>query len=377
MKRILFFLSILGTSTLMAQSVEVQIFQNTATATTAQVGIRARTTSGTVDFIGVTFYLMYQSVNAQPQSTGMNTVAGVDDSKLVTTFNWGTSTRFTNPAQVITPAFDPTPAGGQTYDRRYIYGNSDESTPANTQTLTTTWDTLLYITFNTLQITVPQGGYAYLQQTSEAAGTALTDPAFANIPISVTSGEVPIGLGTLPVLFTKFETHCTNNGALVSWSTGSEINSNYFELQRSTNGNDWTSVGTVKAAGNGSANRTYQQVDRNGGKAYYRIKEVDLDGHPVYTSIISTNCEFKNVDMVIYPVPARDLLNVVIRSDKSLKTQLLIVDGVGKIVRRMDATLLNGSNTFLFNLKGLASGQYIIRSNAPDIEINKTFNIIR
>jgi len=114
MKRILFFLSILGTSTLMAQPVEVQIFQNTATATTAQIGIRARTTSGTVDYIGVTFYLMYQSVNAAPQSTGMNTIVGVDDSKLVTTFNWGTSTRFTNPAQVITPAFDPTPAGGQT-----------------------------------------------------------------------------------------------------------------------------------------------------------------------------------------------------------------------------------------------------------------------
>ena len=221
------------------------------------------------------------------------------------------------------------------------------------------------------------GGYAYLQKTSEAAGTALTDPAFANIAIDVTSGEVPIGLGALPVLFTKFESHCTNNGALVSWSTGSEFNSNYFELQRSANGNDWTSVATIKASGNSSANRTYQQVDRNGGNAYYRIKEVDLDGHPIYTSIISTNCEFKNVDMVIYPVPARDLLNVVIRSDKALKTQLLIVDGVGKIVRRMDATLLNGSNTFLFNLKGLASGQYIIRSNAPDIELNKTFNIIR
>ena len=81
--------------------------------------------------------------------------------------------------------------------------------------------------------------------------------------------------------------------------------------------------------------------------------------------------------MVIYPVPARDLLNVVIRSAKSLKTQLLIIDGVGKVVRRIDATLLNGSNTFQFDLKGLASGQYIIRSNAPDVELNKTFNIVR
>lgn len=377
MKRILFFLLILSTSGLIAQPVEVQIFQNAATATTAQVGVRARATAGNVDFIGVTFYLMYQSTNAAPQSAGMNTVVGVDDSKLVTTFNWGTSTRFTNPAQVITPDFDPAPAGGQTYNMRYIYGNSDESTPANTQTLTAAWDTLLYITFNTLQITVPEGGYAYLQKTSEAMGTALTDPAFANIAIDVTSGEIPIGLGALPVLFTKFDANCTNNGAMVSWSTGSESNSNYFELQRSTNGNDWASVATIKAAGNSSAGRTYQQLDQNGGKAYYRIKEVDIDGHAIYTSIIRTNCELKAIDMVIYPVPARDLLNVVIRSDKSLKTQLLIVDGVGKIVRKIDAALLNGSNTFQFNLKGLAGGEYLIRSNAPGVELNKTFNIIR
>ena len=284
MKRILFFLLALSTSGLIAQPVEVQLFQNAATATTAQVGIRVRATAANVDYIGVTFYLMYQSANASPQSVTVNSTTGVDDSKMVTTFGWGFGNRNTNPAQVIIPDFDPAPAGGQTYDRRYVYGNSDESTPANTKTLTATWDTLLYITFNTLQITSPEGGYAYLQKTSEAMGASLTDPAFANIAIDVTSGEIPIGLSALPVLFTKFDAGCTNNGALVSWSTGSESNSNYFELQRSTNGNNWTSVATIKAAGNSSTGHTYQQPDINGGNAYYRIKQVDLDGHIIYTS---------------------------------------------------------------------------------------------
>ena len=81
--------------------------------------------------------------------------------------------------------------------------------------------------------------------------------------------------------------------------------------------------------------------------------------------------------MLIYPVPARDMLNVVIRSDKSLKTQLLLVDGIGKIIQKIDANLFNGSNTFIFNLKGLASGEYIIRSNNPNMELNKSFTIIR
>ncbi len=116
---------------------------------------------------------------------------------------------------------------------------------------------------------------------------------------------------------------------------------------------------------------------KSGGSVYYRIKQVDLDGHFIYTSIIRTNCARKSIDIVIYPVPARDILNVIIRSDKSLKTQLLLVDGIGKIVRRIDATLFNGSNTFLFNLKGLASGEYLIRSSDPVVELNKKFNIVR
>ena len=314
MKRILFLLLILSTSQLIAQSVDVEVFQKTATATTAQVGIRAKTTSGTVDYIGVTFYLMYQSANAAPQSTALNSTIGVDDSKLVTTFNWGTSTRFTNPAQVINPAFDPAPSGGETYDRRYIYGNSDESTPANTQTLTTSWDTLLYITLNTLQSGSPEGGYVYLQGTSDAAGASLTDPAFANIPINVTSGDVPIGQSVLlPVVFTKFDAHCTNSGSVITWATESESNSNYYELERSVDGNNWSSVARIKASGTTSIAHTYQQADAFSGMALYRIKQVDLDGHFTYTSIISSNCEFNDMGVVLYPVPARDLLNVIIQ----------------------------------------------------------------
>ena len=378
MKTILFFLLTFSTSGLLAQNVAVELFQNAAISGTAQIGIRARAISGTVDYIGVTFYIMYQSANAAPQSTGMNTTTGVDDSKLVTTFNWGSSTRFTNPAQVITPAFDPAPAGGQTYDRRYVYGNSDESTPANTQTLTTSWDTLMYVTLNTLQSTSPEGGYAYLQSTSDAAGAAFTDPAFANISYVDSSGEVPLGPSVLPVRFSNFDARCTDNGAFVSWTTGSEYNSNYFELQRSTNGNSWNSVATIKASGNTSIGKTYQQLDPNSsGNAFYRVKEVDIDGNIVYTSIFRTNCTIGNAGMVIYPVPARDILNVVIKSDRAIKTQLLLIDGVGRIVSRMDASLSNGNNTLLFNLKGLASGEYLIRSNNPEIPLSKKFNIIR
>lgn len=377
MKKILIFLFTISQCGLSAQTVEVQLFQNAASGNVIQTGIRARAVSGTVDYIGVTFYIMYQSANAVPQSTAINSTTGVDDSKLVTTFGWGTSTRFTNPAQPVNPAFDPAPAGGQTYDTRFVYGNSDESTPANTRILTTNWDTLLYINFNTLQFSSPEGGYAYLQQTAEATGSALTDASFANIPFIATSGEVPLGANVLPVLFTRFEAVCSNNEALISWSTGSEFNSNHFEVQRSTNNIDWASIATIKATGNASTGKSYQQFVPNIGLAFYRVREVDVNGNVLYTNILKTNCVNKNDGLIIYPIPARDILNVIIRSGESSQTKLILFDVTGRIMRKMDVHLVKGSNSFIFNLEGLANGHYLILSNNAHASFTSKFNIDR
>ena len=88
----------------------------------------------------------------------------------------------------------------------------------------------------------------------------------------------------------------------------------------------------------------------------YHIKEVDKDGQFVYTSVIKSNCSVTDINVNIYPVPARDILNIVIGSKKYLKTQLLIVDGGGKVVKRVNLTLTSGSNSLQVDLRGLASG---------------------
>ncbi|MFZ4772066.1 MAG: T9SS type A sorting domain-containing protein, partial [Ferruginibacter sp.] len=182
---------------------------------------------------------------------------------------------------------------------------------------------------------------------------------------------------TLPVLFSKFETKCTNTGTLISWATAQEGNSSRFEIERSSNGTVWTNIGTVAAAGNSSSDRNYQQVDLNGGVALYRIKQIDKDGQFIYTGVEKTNCLVKNITSLIYPVPAYDVLNVVIKSDRSVRTQLMVYDMQGKLVKNIDAPVIAGNNTFKINLIGLASGDYMLRSNDATIEINKIFTIKR
>lgn len=380
MKKIFTVLSLFAFVELAAQPVEVNIFQSSSTANTATVGLRMRATGANVTFLGVTFYMLYQSSRAASQSTAQNSVVGVNDSRIVTGYGWGSGSRFTNPAQVQAVPIDPGASGGNLFDRRFVYGNSDDAGGANLITLTSEWDTLLYITLNTTGVTYPQGGYVFQQPTGadpgEALGAALSDENFANVEYSVLSGEVALG-GSLPVLFSQFDAKCSGNGTLISWATAQEANSDYFEVQRSTDGTAWKTIGRSPAAGNSGTSRSYNQLDLEAGNALYRIKQVDKDGQAIYTNIERANCEVKNISSVIYPVPAKDVLNVVIKSDRAVRTQLMVFEISGKLVKKLDANVQNGTNNFRIDLKGLISGDYIIKSSDSGIELNKQFSIIR
>lgn len=182
---------------------------------------------------------------------------------------------------------------------------------------------------------------------------------------------------SLPVNFSSYDAKCYEKGAMLTWSTATEQNSDRFEVQRSENGTDWSTIGSVKAAGNSNAARNYQYLDLNGGAAYYRLRQVDLDGRFIYTDIKRTNCKNGAFDVVIYPVPAKDNLTVVIKSDKSVRTDLRIVDMTGKVVQIIPTQINSGNNTINLNVSKLASGQYILGSSDPALQLNNKFTILR
>jgi hypothetical protein len=102
------------------------------------------------------------------------------------------------------------------------------------------------------------------------------------------SGFLPFGAAiTLPVKFIGFNIAQQNNAVLIQWATAQETNSNFFEIQRSENGNDWITITTINAAGNSNSVRNYSYSDRgvNSPVAYYRIKEIDIDGRFVVTPV--------------------------------------------------------------------------------------------
>ena len=271
-------------------------------------------------------------------------------------------------------------AGGQAFDRTAA-GTLDANGAG--VTLTSAWLNTFTVTLWTLSATAPQGGFVMIN--SGAGGTpgqlgsyAISASDLTEHPVNSLTYNTPLALaGALPVLFSKFEAKCSGNGTLISWATEQESNSSYFDVERSTNGNTWKSIGRTPSAGSSSFTRNYNQLDLESGNALYRIKQVDKDGQTIYTNVERANCEVKNVTAVIYPVPATDVLNIAIKSDRTVRTQLMVFEASGKMVKKLDANVQNGTNNFRIDLKGLTSGDYIIRSSDPAIELNKQFTVIR
>ena len=191
------------------------------------------------------------------------------------------------------------------------------------------------------------------------------------------NGPAALGSAVAPVLFSRFNAGCTNTATAISWTTQQEINSNRFELEKSDDGISWINFSSIPAAGNSALPRNYQQIDLGGGAARYRVKHVDKDGQFIYTDVARTNCPATNMTSLLYPVPAKDLLNVVIKSDRSASTQLLVYDLQGKLVIQLRAQILNGTNNFRINITKLAAGEYVLRSNDPVLNLNKVFTVTR
>lgn len=141
-----------------------------------------------------------------------------------------------------------------------------------------------------------------------AGGTIITDTIFmdANYCIMVEDGgaiyvdpeEVNLIPNSregcdyvLPVELLYFTPELQAGRVTLHWTTGTEINSDYFTIERSRNLTSWDVLGFMDAAGNSHVPTDYRLVDLHplGGLAYYRLKQTDLDGQFKYYGPVEVN----------------------------------------------------------------------------------------
>jgi hypothetical protein len=195
--------------------------------------------------------------------------------------------------------------------------------------------------------------------------TEMTNFSFFNIG----SGQI----SWLPIELINFAANCNEKSEVdLKWSTASEQNSEYFNIERSRDLVQWEYVSTVNAAGNSNYNIDYSTLDTDpfGGISYYRLLQVDNNGTQTIYGPISVSCADNENGMVVFPNPTQGNFTVEISSTEMFaNAQLQITDLTGKVINERSTNILEGKNQFTFEGLDLQLGTYIIQLNSGNQRI--------
>ena len=174
------------------------------------------------------------------------------------------------------------------------------------------------------------------------------------------SSSLPIELGSFTLRAEK------SGKVLILWETLSEINNDYFSIEKSVNGIEWEIIGKINGAGNSSKKLYYNYVDVDGinGAAYYRLKQTDYDGKFKYFRPIFGNVKRNynaSEELVVYPNPFNENLTVEVAEENINQVQIYSLDGQQLVITSSDKTISNGK--VVFNLNDLRPGMYVVRCN--------------
>lgn len=171
----------------------------------------------------------------------------------------------------------------------------------------------------------------------------------------------------LPVELTSFRGKITNCEVDLEWSTESEVNSDYFEVQRSGDGYDFKAIGSEEAAGFSTRYRTYDFTDDLPSREnYYRLKMVDIDGSTEYSDVIfvESDCisDQANIGIVaLFPNPAiGSEINLRFNANQEEEVLLLVSDLYGKNLRSEMILINKGMNSMPLDIADYQAGTYVV-----------------
>ncbi len=184
----------------------------------------------------------------------------------------------------------------------------------------------------------------------------------------------------LPVEIVNFNAKKEDDKIMLSWTTLSEINSDYFLIEKSSNGITFNTIANIKAAGNSNTAIPYSFLDDAlfAEINYYKLTQFDFDGKSSYSEIIvfvnNLNPYFA-CELNVNPNPCIERCSIIFNNcggSKYSEVRFAIFDALGNVVySSVKKELENGSASFAFDVKNnLKPGMYYIRGGAENL-LNK------
>ncbi len=184
----------------------------------------------------------------------------------------------------------------------------------------------------------------------------------------------------LPVGITQFTGEQQGSKNVLKWITATEQNNKGFEIQRSVDGSNFSSIGFVisKAVPGSSASTNYSFDDAKpfANNNYYRLKQIDKDGKETYTNIVSLKGQRPSTLQLsrLYPNPASASISLIVTAPANDKISIVVTDFAGRIVMQKTSAILAGDNKLSLNIAQLSAGSYMIKAiseNGSETSISK------
>jgi hypothetical protein len=170
-----------------------------------------------------------------------------------------------------------------------------------------------------------------------------------------------------PVSFVSFAGQALGGQNLLKWQTSEETQNKGFEIERSPNAKGFERIGFVQGQSDSRDLQTYTFIDSQplNSTNYYRLKQLDNDGHFAYSRTVAIVSEADNSFLVFYPNPTAD--EITVKSDLGTVKEAQIMTLNGTVLMSKAAT----TEAMIFSLKNIPSGTYLLNVAIDDYYVTK------
>ena len=223
---------------------------------------------------------------------------------------------------------------------------------------------------NTVMYTSSATGTASAQLTSFIAGGRYTDFTVPHFSEFWLNGNSNGNISPLPIELASFDAVCDDSVRLY-WTTVSELNNDYFTLEKSTNGTAWEMVTRVKGASfsNTPIQYTYSDV-KQVSTLYYRLSQTDINGTVKTFNPISVSCEVNTPEnqIRVFPNPTNEYIYISFPPGEAIAQNISMYDIAGKLIYTKTLPLTLSESTVQVQLPSLPTGLYSLQVGGKHLE---------
>jgi hypothetical protein len=185
-----------------------------------------------------------------------------------------------------------------------------------------------------------------------------TQAAYISLLVRVMANNFSIAL---PLHILSFSASRTPDGGTVQWEVTQPDEIASFELQRSTDGSNFTTINTIPAAPSKTTYTVYDHsAEAKNNEVYYRVKEITKQGRPYLSSIVKLALK-QQASINVYPNPVTDYLTINGYTASDDKLSVSIFDAEGKSLRKEQWHQMRGNYSKTIAVNDLPAGMYSVQ----------------